>query len=89
MSVLPLFWKPADPFYGWVGSRLGGKSVGTEVVSVEAGKSEIPGFVYVKGGTFRMGDTFGDGDSSQRPVHEVTQKEWREPMGTGPSYFIR
>ena len=28
-------------------------------------------FVYVNGGTFQMGDVFGDGSSSEQPVHEV------------------
>lgn len=28
-------------------------------------------FVYVKGGCYKMGDTFGDGDSDEKPVHEV------------------
>jgi len=28
-------------------------------------------FVRVKGGCYQMGDTFGDGDSDEKPVHEV------------------
>jgi formylglycine-generating enzyme required for sulfatase activity len=28
-------------------------------------------FIFVKGGCFQMGDTFGDGGSNERPVHEV------------------
>ncbi|TAN43688.1 MAG: hypothetical protein EPN22_09695 [Nitrospirae bacterium] len=28
-------------------------------------------FVSVKGGCYQMGDTFGDGDSDEKPVHEV------------------
>ena len=55
------------------------------------------GFVYVEGGTFQMGSTAGDSD--EEPVHqvtvstfymsryEVTQKEWREVMGSSPSRF--
>ncbi|MBU1677760.1 MAG: SUMF1/EgtB/PvdO family nonheme iron enzyme [Bacteroidetes bacterium] len=59
---------------------------------------EIPeGFVFVEGGVFQMGSTSGDSD--EQPVHtvtlsnfyiskyEVTQKQWREVMGTNPSYF--
>jgi formylglycine-generating enzyme required for sulfatase activity len=58
-----------------------------------------PEMVLVKGGTFQMGDTFGDGNSNERPVHKVcvgdfyigkypvTQKEWQEVMGGNPSYF--
>ncbi len=56
------------------------------------------GFVLVEAGTFQMGST--DGDSDERPVrqvtisrsfymrqYEVTQKQWREVMGTNPSHF--
>ena len=55
--------------------------------------------VFVKGGCFQMGDTFGDGDDDEKPVHEVcvddfymgkyevTQKEWTEIMGSNPSKF--
>ena len=28
-------------------------------------------FVFVKGGCYEMGDTFGDGDDDEKPVHEV------------------
>jgi formylglycine-generating enzyme required for sulfatase activity len=53
--------------------------------------------VYVEGGTFQMGSN--NGDSDEKPVHtvtvggfylgkyEVTQKEWREVMGSNPSNF--
>ncbi|WP_457576800.1 SUMF1/EgtB/PvdO family nonheme iron enzyme [Desulfomarina sp.] len=56
-------------------------------------------FVYVKGGCFDMGDTFGDGDNDEKPVHEicvdgfymgkfeVTQGQWRKIMGNNPSFF--
>ena len=56
------------------------------------------GFVLVKAGTFRMGST--DGDDDEKPVHsvtigksfymskyEVTQRQWREVMGSNPSRF--
>jgi sulfatase modifying factor 1 len=56
------------------------------------------GFVLVEAGTFQMGST--DGDDDEKPVHrvtisrsfymsqyEVTQKQWREVMGTNPSLF--
>jgi formylglycine-generating enzyme required for sulfatase activity len=54
-------------------------------------------FVFVKGGTFQMGDIFGDGDEDERPVHDVTisdfyigkymvtQVEWVKFMGNNPS----
>jgi len=28
-------------------------------------------FLYVPGGWFKMGDTFGDGESNEKPVHDV------------------
>ncbi len=56
-------------------------------------------FVCMEGGSFEMGDTFGDGDSDERPVHsvtvsdfcmgktEVTQAQWQQIMGSNPSKF--
>jgi formylglycine-generating enzyme required for sulfatase activity len=56
-------------------------------------------FVFVKGGCYPMGDTFGDGDSDEQPVHEVcvsdlymgkyvvTQEQWEKVMGGNPSSF--
>ena len=54
-------------------------------------------FVYVKEGCYQMGDTFGDGDDNEKPVHEVcldgfyigiyevTQGQWKDVMGYNPS----
>jgi formylglycine-generating enzyme required for sulfatase activity len=56
-------------------------------------------FVFVKGGCYQMGDTFGDGKSDEKPVHdvcvsdfymgkyEVTQGQWKRIMGNNPSSF--
>ena len=56
-------------------------------------------FLYVPGGTFMMGDTFGDGFENERPVHSVrvkgfymgkypvTQPQWTTIMGNNPSKF--
>ena len=56
-------------------------------------------FVPVKGGCFQMGDTFGDGQENEKPVHEVcisdfaigryevTQGQWQKVMGSNPSMF--
>ena len=55
--------------------------------------------VLVDGGAFRMGNTFGNGNADERPVHsviissfylgkyEVTQKQWREVMGSAPPRY--
>lgn len=55
--------------------------------------------VLVKGGTFKMGDTFGDGKKEEKPVRsvtvddfyiskfEITQEQWREMMGASPSHY--
>jgi len=56
-------------------------------------------FVFVKGGCYQMGDTFGGGDGDEKPVHEVcvddfyigkyevTQGQWQRIMGSNPSHF--
>jgi sulfatase modifying factor 1 len=53
--------------------------------------------LFVKGGCFRMGDVFGDGEEEEAPAHEVcvrdlyvgkfevTQGQWRAVMGGNPS----
>ncbi len=55
--------------------------------------------VFVKGGCFQMGDTFGDGGNDEKPVHEVcindfyigryvvTQGQWQSVMVNNPSKF--
>lgn len=55
--------------------------------------------VFVKGGCYQMGDTFGDGKANEKPVHEVcvndfyigkyevTQGQWKKVMGYNASYF--
>ena len=54
---------------------------------------------YIKGGTFMMGDTRNEGESGEKPEHqvrvgdfwigkyEITQSQWEYIMGTNPSYF--
>jgi len=63
------------------------------VADLKSGGRPIRGMVYVNGGCFDMGDTFGEGKDEEKPVHgvcvdtfyigkyEVTQKEWKDVMG--------
>jgi formylglycine-generating enzyme required for sulfatase activity len=56
-----------------------------------------PEMIYIAGSTFNMGSD--DGDNDEKPIHsvtvsdfyigkyEVTQKQWRDIMGSNPSYF--
>ncbi|MFN7119641.1 MAG: SUMF1/EgtB/PvdO family nonheme iron enzyme [Saprospiraceae bacterium] len=45
--------------------------------TVEPPKPTIPNdFVLVKGGTFQMGDQFGDGGEDEKPVHNVTLSDF-------------
>ena len=37
----------------------------------EISKAPAKGMVFIKGGCFDMGDTFGDGEKNERPVHKV------------------
>lgn len=46
-----------------VTSPLTGRPITDPVTGME--------FVFLKGGCFQMGDTFGDGDKEERPVHDV------------------
>lgn len=55
--------------------------------------------IFVQGGKFKMGDTFGDGNISEKPAHdvtlssfyiskyEITQKNWIETIGINPAKF--
>lgn len=62
-------------------------------------KSIEMALVFVAGGSFDMGDAFGDGFANERPVHEVcvddfyigkypvTQAQWQHVMGINPACF--
>ncbi len=90
------------------------KRVGVEEgqeVEVYAGLEQMPAmseitepvtgmrFIFVEGGTFKMGDMSGEGFKDERPLHEVrlddfymgryevTQGQWRTIMGDNPSAF--
>jgi sulfatase modifying factor 1 len=73
----------------------------TLVASSATAVDKIPDvpIVFVKGGCFEMGDTFGEGGTDEKPVHqvclddfylgkfEVTQEQWEKVMGSNPSQF--
>lgn len=56
-------------------------------------------FVLIKGGCYKMGDTFGDGEPNEKPAHEVcvsgfylgkyevTQAQWLKVREENPSEF--
>ncbi len=57
-------------------------------------------FVYIPAGSFMMGATDNKGNSNEYPLHkvnilkgyylskfQVTQSQWKEVMGTNPSFF--
>ncbi|MGD1075752.1 MAG: SUMF1/EgtB/PvdO family nonheme iron enzyme [Thermodesulfovibrionales bacterium] len=66
---------------------------------VKADASPESEMIFVKGGCFEMGDTFGNGLKNEKPVHEVcvqdfyigkyevTQGQWQAVMGNNPSAF--
>ncbi len=72
---------------------------GYTVADVAKPDSGHEGLVFIKGGCFDMGDTFGDGRDDEQPVHEVcvddfymgkyeiTQQEWLKIMGNNTPYF--
>lgn len=74
------------------------KGAATKPQTGAASYTDSMKMVFVKGGCFQMGDTFGDGEPNEKPVHEVcvddfymaetevTQKQWKDVMGNNPSY---
>lgn len=75
---------------------------GVKTYKIELGMVMDPlkdDMVFIKGGTFKMGDEQGRGNWEEKPVHtvsvsdfyigkfEVTQSQWKEIMGDNPSHF--
>jgi sulfatase modifying factor 1 len=68
-------------------------------VAMEAYAASDIEMVKVKGGCYQMGDTFGDGEANEKPVHKVcvddffmgkylvTQEQWRAVVGNNPSFI--
>jgi len=71
---------------------------GREAATIHLALSGID-LVRIKGGCFKMGDTYGGGKTDEKPVHEVcvndfylgryevTQSQWQTVMGNNPSHF--
>ena len=90
-NFLQDFPRGYDGEFQWRVAAAGGKESKDPVTGIE--------LVFVKGGCFDMGDTFGDGTSDEKPVHEVcvsdfymgkyevTQGQWKAIMGDNPSWF--
>ncbi|MCL4458240.1 MAG: formylglycine-generating enzyme family protein [Nitrospirae bacterium] len=90
-NVLQDFPRGLSTRVEWDLSAGGGRLVKDPATGME--------LVFVKGGCYQMGDTFGDGESDEKPVHEVcvddyymgknevTQKQWTAIMGNNPSEF--
>lgn len=78
-----------------------GPSLERSPFAQKAFKDSVTGmdFIFIKGGCFQMGDSFGDGRPPERPLHEacvdsyymgkyeVTQGQWKKVMGENPSHF--
>ena len=90
-NFLQDFPRGYDGEFRWRVAAEGGKESKDPTTGME--------FVFVKGGCFDMGDTFGDGSNDEKPVHnvcisdfyigkyEVTQGQWKAIMGNNPSHF--
>ena len=73
-----------------------GKIIRKSIKLEEGADVDLNKFILVKGGTFQMGS---NEESGEKPIHsvtlddfhigkyEVTQKEWKEVMGSNPSTF--
>ncbi len=57
-------------------SKISQPTSTTQVPPAGARELELPDFVFVKGGTFQMGDQFGDGSVYEKPVHSVTMSDF-------------
>jgi formylglycine-generating enzyme required for sulfatase activity len=82
-------------------SVIAGSAPDRSVSEAPVFKDDITGmeFILVNGNCFQMGDGFGDGLPSEKPVHEVcldsfylgkyevTQGQWKKVMETNPAYF--
>ncbi len=90
-----LFGKPKNPKE----SKPAKPKKGKKGKSRETDDPFHPLMVFIPGGSFEMGDTFGGGDDREKPVHwviirnfhlckyPVTKAQWRKIMGNNPSLF--
>jgi len=92
-----LWWNVLRDFPRGVSSKVDWELMAVGVTYTDPVKGME--LVFVKGGCYQMGDTFGEGGSDEKPVHEVcvsdfyigkyevTQGEWEKVMGSNPSKF--
>ncbi|MCG8036136.1 MAG: formylglycine-generating enzyme family protein [Candidatus Thiodiazotropha taylori] len=83
----------------WIELSGGNETFPVRLEKSPARKSYEPEMIRIPSGHFRMGDQFGEGDSDEKPVHEVrisgfelgkyevTQAQWQAVMGSNPSKF--
>ena len=69
------------------------------ITPIEPKVNTLVRMVLVEGGSFTMGDTWGDGEGDEIPTHlvtlssfyisrcEITQAQYRDVMDSNPSYF--
>lgn len=64
----------SSPYYAAAQRKLRDLSPGTSSGSMRSTSSFRPPdeMIFIQGGTFQMGDTFGDGEDDEKPVHSVT-----------------
>ena len=68
-------WLQGGWYVGWFWPLVWSLAVGTPVVNdglTTSAGIRPEDLVLVRGGTFQMGDVFGEGDADERPVHLVT-----------------
>ncbi|MCG8036132.1 MAG: SUMF1/EgtB/PvdO family nonheme iron enzyme [Candidatus Thiodiazotropha taylori] len=81
----------------WIELSGGSEAFPIRLEKIPLRKSYEPEMLRIPGGSYWMGNQFGSGSSSEKPVHEVkisgfelgkyevTQSQWKAVMGSNPS----